>query len=445
MPEPKRNDPTRSPAPSAGGRTKFLYLTHEAPWPADAGHKLRYTQLLRILGCQGEVHFLAFTGPDAREPRTPQEIPGSGTASHMLVPRAIRIRRRPLALLRIGILSLIRGAPYSELKFKDSRMKREVRQLLHGVRPEAVLATLPMLQNLSKLPPGTKRILDSHNIEHQMWEQATDLVPGYLRPFVRREAALLKAREIKAWNEVDCILTICDEDAATIRSMTSRPVVTIPPVVDAPEAIIVPAPPIYDAALLGVWTWGPNELALQDLLAALELRQDKTPLRLAIAGRGIRPTLAQRLQQAGAEVLGFVEDLDAFYRNTRCVIAPYHLGAGVRLKVLEAMTHGVPVLGTPLALRGIRGDPRMGALMRREADELLESAHALRQDPPSREALAQGALLRVAHSHRESHAHEALSELLAKAGIPCTGQGRVFQPMGTASGKSNAEEAMLPP
>ena len=254
-----------------------------------------------------------------------------------------------------------------------------------------------------------------------------------------------KAREIKAWNEVDCILTICDEDAATIRSMTSRPVVTIPPVVDAPEAIIVPAPPIYDAALLGVWTWGPNELALQDLLAALELRQDKTPLRLAIAGRGIRPTLAQRLQQAGAEVLGFVEDLDAFYRNTRCVIAPYHLGAGVRLKVLEAMTHGVPVLGTPLALRGIRGDPRMGALMRREADELLESAHALRQDPPSREALAQGALLRVAHSHRESHAHEALSELLAKAGIPCTGQGRVFQPMGTASGKSNAEEAMLPP
>lgn len=397
---------------------QFLYLTHEAPWPADAGHKLRYTQVMRGLGRLGQVHFAAFTGPDARDPRTPQEVPGYGTKSHLLVPRPIRIRRRPLTLLRTGALSLITGAPYSELKFMDARMTQGMRQVLQRVQPTAALATLPMLQYLSALSPGTKRILDSHNIEHLLWEQAASVVPGYLKPFVRREASLLKAREIKAWNEVDCILTICDEDADTIRSMTPRPVVTVPPVLDAPEVINISSSPKYDGALLGVWTWGPNEIALRDMLNALERRRSKTPLRLAIAGRGIRPALTQALQRAGAEVLGYVEDLAGFYRNTRCVIAPYHLGGGVRLKVLEALTHGVPVLGTPLSLRGIRGDPQMGTLMGGEADDLLEQAYALRQDPSSGDALAQNALLRVAQFHGEHHSHSALADLLAKAGIP---------------------------
>ena len=59
----------------------------------------------------------------------------------------------------------------------------------------------------------------------------------------------------------------------------------------------------------------------------------------------------------GVHVLGYVDDatLASLYRSSRVVVAPLRFGAGVKLKVLEAMAHGVPLVTTSVGAQGLPG------------------------------------------------------------------------------------------
>lgn len=394
------------------GQRECLYLTHESPWPADAGHKLRYRQLLEALGEYAQVHLASFRAPDCHSPTRPEDEEGVGAVGHTLHSRRVRIRRRPLSLAKVGVLSLWTGRPYSEIKFQDRTMAASIQELIERIQPCAIIATLPMLQYVEDRLAGVPLIMDCHNLEHRLWDQALPLTPALLRPFVRREAALLRRRETKGWRGVDGIVAICEEDSRFIRQRTSQPVITIPPAVPERagprEGGRCPGGFAFDAAMLGVWTWRPNEIALESLLAALERRSGGNTLRIAIGGRGIRPKLRKRLEKAGVSVFGYVEDLAEFYANTACVLAPYTVGGGVRLKVLEALSWGVPVIGTALALRGIRGEAGSGVLFGEDVDDLLDQALIVGRDPIRRAALERAGWERA----RLWHSHEGTSKKL---------------------------------
>jgi glycosyltransferase involved in cell wall biosynthesis len=51
--------------------------------------------------------------------------------------------------------------------------------------------------------------------------------------------------------------------------------------------------------------------------------------------------------------LGFVEDLTGLYRECRLFVAPLTEGGGIKIKVLEAMACGIPVVTTPIGAEGI--------------------------------------------------------------------------------------------
>ncbi|MAG63836.1 hypothetical protein CMO84_09990 [Candidatus Woesearchaeota archaeon] len=391
---------------------EILYLTHESPWPADAGHKLRYRQLMEALGEYAQVHLASFRAPDRHSPTRSEDEEGAGVIGHTLHSLQVRIRRRPLSLAKVGALSLWTGRPYSEIKFQDRTMAASIQGLIERIQPCAILATLPMLQYVKGRLAGIPLIMDCHNLEHQLWDQALPLAPALLRPFVRREATLVRRLEAKGWGDVDGIVAICEEDSRFIRQRTSHPVMTIPPAfperAGPREGGRCPSGFAFDAAMLGVWTWGPNEIALESLLGALERRSGGNTLRIAIGGRGIRPELGKRLEKAGVSVLGYVEDLAEFYANTACVLAPYTVGGGVRLKVLEALSWGVPVMGTALALRGIRGEAGSGVLLGETADDLLDHALIVGRDPIRRAALERAGWERA----RVWHSHEGTGEKL---------------------------------
>ncbi len=65
--------------------------------------------------------------------------------------------------------------------------------------------------------------------------------------------------------------------------------------------------------------------------------------------------MQRRLLRLGVDVTGYLPQLSSFYDSVDQILAPYWEGGGVRLKVLEAIACGKPVVGTPLAFRGILG------------------------------------------------------------------------------------------
>jgi glycosyltransferase involved in cell wall biosynthesis len=95
---------------------------------------------------------------------------------------------------------------------------------------------------------------------------------------------------------------------------------------------------------------------------------------------------AAALPAGAVEVHGFVRDLDPLYEQAWLFVAPVFSGGGIKIKILEAMARGIPVLSTPFGLEGIAA--RAGeqaavaaspAAVAVQAASLLGSPEALRR------------------------------------------------------------------
>ena len=379
----------------------FLYLTHEIPWPLDAGHKVRSQQIVDAFSQLGQVYVAGFA-------ELPKGAPSEGVTGALVKRRDLRLRRRPVRLALALMASFVRGEPYSLSKFVDRAFERDLEALIEAVQPDCIVSTLFMLQ---ALPPMSGRrpaiILDSHNIEHRLWEDFLGAAPAFLRPFMRREAALLSAREHAAWAAVDGVIAICEDDAAVIAPHAATPVVV--PVVLPDIQGRAPASRAFDVGLIGVWSWAPNEDGLAWFAKEILPRLRERGLSVGVAGKGVSAATARRLRRGGATLLGYVENVADFYGSVKVIAAPYRRGGGVRMKVVEAIGHGAPVVGTALAFRGVDG---LGDMPRAtSAAEMVEQLEALVRSPNA-DADAQARRVQVSRRHGGERAELAVAGLV---------------------------------
>lgn len=100
----------------------------------------------------------------------------------------------------------------------------------------------------------------------------------------------------------------------------------------------------------------PNREAIEWLASTVipELRKRDINIKLNVAGTSSDEMLPQFLTE-GVNYLGFVSDLELenLHLNSTLFICPVILGGGIKIKVLEATSYGIPVVATLESLRGI--------------------------------------------------------------------------------------------
>lgn len=75
-------------------------------------------------------------------------------------------------------------------------------------------------------------------------------------------------------------------------------------------------------------------------------------IRFVVVGNKPPKTLLDR-QSSRIIVTGFVEDVNPYVESALCMVAPLVLGAGIKVKILEAMSSGIPVLTNEIGIEGI--------------------------------------------------------------------------------------------
>lgn len=99
-----------------------------------------------------------------------------------------------------------------------------------------------------------------------------------------------------------------------------------------------------------------------------------------VAGRDPGPPILS-LASDSVRVTGTVDDVRPYYEDAFAVVVPLRVGGGTRLKILEAMAAGVPVISTRLGAEGLDVENEVDILLADTADEMLSALMQLRRSP----------------------------------------------------------------
>jgi len=191
-----------------------------------------------------------------------------------------------------------------------------------------------------------------HDVMHDMWRSHT----GLRRPFWR--LVRFWERRFVCWLPANSTLVFLSEKD---RDMLARGVRCQTRVVDLPALLASSAAqrrtperqtlmlaPGVRVGLLGAWNRPENSSGAQAFLGALE-PDVRNGLLIRVAGPG-----SEHLPDGPSiEKLGFVDDLGDFFEGIDVFVAPLNYGAGVKIKVLNALEYGVPLFLTEKAVEGI--------------------------------------------------------------------------------------------
>lgn len=255
------------------------------------------------------------------------------------------IRKPPARIKNLLARSVRHGCSMVHARF----LSQELVEALRQDQADAVVAEHTyMAEAARRADKGTEDLyINVHVLESQVIERRDDLPRG-----IRGFEAARTARD-----EVNCIEaarhTVCfsnDEVSHLSRKVSQDKVSMMAMLLPPAEMTMTPRSPT--AVFVGDRFWPPNRSAYDRLLELWPgIAADVPNAQLIIAGRGDRPPT--RRVDTGVQHVGFVANLTELWKRARVLLAPVTVGGGIRVKVLDAARHGVPVVGTSAAIGGI--------------------------------------------------------------------------------------------
>jgi glycosyltransferase involved in cell wall biosynthesis len=238
----------------------------------------------------------------------------------------------------------------------------------------------------------------------------TDRAPW--RPEGRAYLELARA-ERRATRRARWVLANSPEVAGALRAQAPQAEVAVAPLALDPRyyepAATLERPVI---GLIGTAAWPPTAAATRRLVTAVwpRIHARRPDARLAIAGRGMHPSNFPGLGRApGVEWRGEVRSATGFLRELAVMLFPLGHGSGAKVKVLESLALGVPVVTTPAGAEGISS--REGMTVHATDEGLACATAALLDDPAARRAQGDAGRRSFARHHAPEPATAAVVEL----------------------------------
>jgi len=336
---------------------KVLFITEEFPYPLDTGGNVRTFHLLRALAARHEVVLLAMNRAGL-EPAHVAAVRAVVRDVHLVESPDKGIARELGAMLR----SASSGVPFILERHRSRPLRRKLQALLATETFEAVhFNHLDAALYSGDIPGTTLRILDQHNVvTNQVKTTLASETRALRRLVLRADFPRLTRLEATLCNEMQACLVCSDDDANHLRAMgVTGPLAVVPNGVDLDYfragAELATAPRL---AFVGTLDYDPCERGLwyfcNEILPKIRAKLPGATF-TAIGRNPSRRLLDLAGPERGIEFTGRVEDLRPHVQAARVFVVPLLSGSGTRLKILEAMAMGVPVVSTTIGAEGIDG------------------------------------------------------------------------------------------
>ena len=427
----------------------------------DRGGRIRANHLWRALSAFGEVTPIVVG--DRSQPRFRGELRRAGAA--FFPRRAYDIRKlenplKPGAALkappglfefnalepmRPDLLDLI-DDPFALNRhhLNEVRVQRICSRIRNLAPDVVVLCDTTMgifVPYLRHLP--TKIVLGPHNHDSHLYRSMSKAAPrDDLRRYYELMADAFEVIERTTIGAVDQLWVCSNQDAERFESHLPRKQIKVVPNVYDDDG---PFPPADSRNLvsIGQQQYFPNAVAAQHLIE-ISRQLDGMGVRhtMQIVGRSVNTITEAARQAPNVVVTGDVPDVMPFLAGAAIVPVALTLGGGTRLKVVEAMSVGRPVISTPIGIEGIDATDGINAIIEPDLAKFPARIAEL-LDNPQRAleiGLAGHRLLKERYSHSVllGCLEDALASLVPKA-PPVRSESVFTSNLGLESGREIAE------
>jgi len=218
----------------------------------------------------------------------------------------------------------------------------------------------------------------AHNIEHEIWQRRADTENNPIKGYLFTETA----RRIKVYEEetlavqpFDLIVPITGRDGAILKKMgASVPIQDIPFAVDRDqlkqEDTAVAYPSVF---FIGSMDWIPNQEGVDWFLNEVwpKVSERYPEVKFYLAGRNM-PSRYKSSEKRNVVVLGEVESASHLIRSKAVMVAPLLSGSGMRVKIIDGMAYGKPIVATGISAEGIGVKDLQHIMIADDPDEFAE-------------------------------------------------------------------------
>jgi glycosyltransferase involved in cell wall biosynthesis len=383
----------------------ILLIAPSFPYPLTHGGKIRVFNIIKHLSKTHKVSLVCLSD---------REVLDFGPLSEYC--DDIKVVVKEPQWLKEFMRFIFGCGPYNALRYSSSVFRETVSDLLKRKDFDIVQIEFPMMWQYAGVVKDLPIVLDLHNIEYELVRQMEEASGNALKKALYGvEEKRLRRLEENAWDRCDLCFAVSEGESSVIRAhlKNSDKVITVPNGVDLErfryhtdkkgEKRI-----LFMGSMDYIPTVDSTDYLLKEVLPMITSRING--IKLDIVGRRLGK-LRDRVSGEGIELHENVPDIIPFLKKADVLIDPLRIGAGTRLKILEAMAAGTPVVTTSKGCEGINVQNGQHLLIADSPSAFADAVVKLLTDTKLPEHLASNARCLI----EESYSWEKCVQKLAAA------------------------------
>jgi len=390
---------------------RILFVSSIIPWPPNVGGVLRSLSLIEALEQSGSVDFLFFSDSDS--------ILSTPFSENR---RVLEVLPRPRFLCGLGwdLLTRLIGMeqnewlPYyvpgfNKLYTFDKASKRKIQSInldnydvIFFIHVESLWWFKSSIQR--------KTILDVNDIMHAGVNLHANGSSSYFKILTRKLIFRnLKKAETDAIKNVTVALVCSNEDSKLLNKSN---VCVIPNVFPDKGQISSELEANYSKTILfvGTLTYKANRLGLEYFINSIlpRILEEDSSIKLQIIGRTDLNAHYAWSSAPGVDFIGTVVDPRPYIEAAALEICPILEGLGTRIKIIEALSYGRPMVSTTIGAYGIDIGENDGLFRRDTIEDTVSICLELLRDPVKRKNIG----IRAKRAVMERYSQQAVNYLI---------------------------------
>ena len=274
---------------------------------------------------------------------------------------------------------LFSNKPYTATRFISYKFEDKLIETLKNQEFDVIqlegLYVCPYIETIRK---HSKALISyrAHNIEFEIWDRLwRETKSPFKRLYLKNLTKRIKRFETSFLNTYDAIIPITQRDADSLNSLgNTKPTFVAPTGIFTDSNLeYTPAKEPFTIFHIGVLDWAPNTQGILWFLENCwdELRKIHPNITFQIAGRNAPDWFIKQVNIPGVEFLGEVESAEDFMRENGIMIVPLLAGSGMRIKIVEGLSHGKVIVSTSIGAEGIPAKNNEEICIADSADEFI--------------------------------------------------------------------------